>query len=61
VTFRGGLVAFGAAFAAMLFAGAVLGVAELGTHESIGLLWVSSGLSFVAILGAISAVLLARR
>ncbi|MGZ4108970.1 MAG: hypothetical protein ACXVQU_00885 [Actinomycetota bacterium] len=61
MTFRGGLVVFGGAFVAMLCAGAVLAVAELGTHESIRMLWISSGLSVVAILCAIAAVLLARR
>jgi hypothetical protein len=61
VTFRGGLVVFTAAFVAMLCAGALLAVAELGTHESIRTLWISSGLSVVAIVGAIAAVVLARR
>jgi hypothetical protein len=61
VTYRGGLVAFAAAFVAMLGAGAILAVAEIGAHESIRLLWISSALSVVAILGAIAAVALARR
>jgi MFS-type transporter involved in bile tolerance (Atg22 family) len=60
VTFRG-IVVFAGAFAAMLCAGALLAINELGTRESIRMLWVSSGLSVVAILGAIAAVLLARR
>jgi hypothetical protein len=61
VTYRGGLIAFAAAFVAMLVAGALLAVAEIGAHESIRLLWISSGLSVIAILGAIAAVALARR
>ncbi len=59
MTFRG-VAVFAGAFVAMLCAGAVLAVDELGTHGSMRMLWVSSGLSVVAILGAIAAVLLAR-
>jgi len=61
VTYRGGLVVFAAAFVAMLGAGALLAVAEIGAHESIRLLWISSALSAAAILGAVAAVALARR
>jgi hypothetical protein len=61
VTYRGGLVAFAAAFVLMLCAGAILAVAEIGTHESIRLLWISSAFSGAAILGAIAAVALTRR
>ena len=58
---RGGLLAFAGSFIAMLLAGAILGIAELGSRESIHLLWFSSARSVVAILGAVAAVLLARR
>jgi len=61
VSLWGGLLVFAGSFVAMLLAGATLGIAELGSHESIHLLWFSSALSVVAVLCAGAAVVLSRR
>jgi hypothetical protein len=61
VTFRHGLVVYAAAFVAMLAAAATAAVGSLGASESIRMMYASSTLSALAIVGSIAAVLLARR
>jgi hypothetical protein len=54
-------MAYTAAFVAMLGAAVVLAVGTLGSSQSIPMMYVSSALSVIAIVGASAAVLLARR
>jgi hypothetical protein len=58
---RAALLVYGFAFAAMLAAGAVFALSAVGTSGSNRLLWVSSGLSALAIMGALLAALVGRR
>ncbi len=50
-----------AAFALMLGAGIALGAATLGELRSMGLLWVSAGLSSAAVVCSLLALVLLRR
>lgn len=58
---RGWISLYGLAFGAMVLAGGALTASSLGSLRSIGLLWVSSVLSAVAIGLAVVSVLVPRR
>ncbi len=58
---RGWTTLYVAAFVSMLVAGALLAVAARGFLDRLELLWISAGLSLVAIVLAVLALVLPRR
>ena len=58
---RGWISVYAVAFGLMVAAAIALVASSLGSLRSIGLLWISSGLSLAAIAAAIASVLVPRR
>jgi len=58
---KGWVSLYAVAFALMLVAAIVLMASSLGSLRSIGLLWISSGLSLVSAALAVASVLVPRR
>jgi hypothetical protein len=52
---------YAAAFVLMLSAGVVLAIAGLGALSSLGLLWLSAGLSAGAVVAATASIVVSRR
>ncbi len=61
MTARPALALYAVAFAMMLLAGVVLAVAAFGALSSLGLLWLSAGLSAAAVVAAAASVAAWRR
>jgi hypothetical protein len=61
VTGRVSIGLYAAAFVLMLSAGVVLAIAGLGALSSLGLLWLSAGLSACAVAAATASIVVSRR